>query len=139
MKQILRQRFLYWLPPLVWMGLIFYFSAQPDLPHAPGPWLDLLLRKTGHAAAYGVLAWLYLRALRQRSVPGRARVAIRVVSAGLAVAYALSDEYHQTFVPGREGALLDVIIDGAGACAAMLLDWWMVRRRALARRVPVAR
>jgi VanZ family protein len=121
------------------MGLIFYFSAQPDLPHAPGPWLDLLLKKGGHAAAYGVLAWLYLRALRQRSAPGRAQAAIRVVSAGLAVAYALSDEYHQTFVPGRGGNLLDVTIDGAGACAAMLLDWWLARRRALARQIPAAR
>jgi VanZ family protein len=121
------------------MGSIFYFSAQPDLPHAPGLWLDLLLKKGGHAAAYGVLAWLYLRALRRRSAPGRGPVAVRALSAGLAVAYALSDEYHQTFVPGRGGNLLDVTIDGAGACAAMLLDGWLARRRALARQIPAAR
>jgi VanZ family protein len=121
------------------MGLIFFFSAQPDLPHAPGPWLDVLLKKIGHATAYGVLAWLYLRALRQRSTQGRAQVAVRFVSIGLAVIYALSDEYHQTLVSGRDGNLLDVAIDGAGACAAMLLDWRLARRRALARRTPVAR
>lgn len=129
----------YWLPPLAWMGLIFSLSAQPDLPHAPGPWLDTLLKKAGHAAAYGVLAWLYQRALRQHFGAGSASTTTRVVSIGLAVAYALSDEYHQTFVPGRDGNLLDVAIDGMGACGAMLLDWWLVCRRSLPRQTPVAR
>jgi VanZ family protein len=138
-RQVVRQVVLCWLPPLVWMGLIFLFSAQPDLPHAPGPWLDVLLKKGGHAASYGVLAWLYFRVLRQRSAQGHAQVAVRFVSAGLAVVYGLSDEYHQTLVPGRDGNLLDVAIDGAGACTAMLLDWWLARRRAAARRTPVAR
>ena len=42
------RRFLsHWLPPLVWMGLIFFLSAQPDIPHAPGLWLDTLIKKTG--------------------------------------------------------------------------------------------
>jgi VanZ family protein len=115
------------------MGLIFVLSAQPDLPQAPGPWLDTLLKKTGHAGAYGVLAWLYQRALRARV---RGSTALRVVSVGLAVVYALSDEYHQTFVPGRNGRLSDVAVDGVGACGAMLLDWWLERRRALPRQMP---
>jgi VanZ family protein len=125
-----------WLPPLAWMGLIFVLSAQPDLPQAPGPWLDTLLKKTGHAGVYGVLAWLYRRALRSRF---RSPTTLRVVSIGLAVMYALSDEYHQTFVPGRTGRLSDVVVDGVGACGAMLLDWWLERRRALPRQMPGAR
>jgi VanZ family protein len=121
------KRFLWlWLPPLAWMGLIFFLSAQPDLPHAPGPWLDTLLKKGGHAFAFGVLAWLYLRALREH-FPNA--VVLRLVSTGLALLYAVSDEYHQTFVPGREGRLFDVGIDTAGMCGAMLLDWWLERRR----------
>lgn len=110
------------------MGLIFIMSARPQLPHAPNPWLDLLLKKGGHMLAYGILAWLYLRALRGRFQDERMLyvVILYAVSIGLAVAYGLSDEYHQTFVPGRNGNLLDVAIDGVGACAAMLLDW---RRR----------
>jgi VanZ family protein len=131
MGPVLRRWLWYWGPPLVWMGGIFCLSAQPDLPHAPGPWLDTLLKKTGHAAAYGVLAWFYLRVLQQHLGSGRSLVVFRVASIGLAVAYALSDEYHQTFVPGRDGNLLDVAVDGAGACVAMLLDRWLARRRAL--------
>ncbi len=127
-----------WLPPLIWMGLIFIVSAQPDLPRAPGPWLDTLLKKMGHALAYGILAWLYLWALRGRFQDERM---LYVMSIGLAVAYGLSDEYHQTFVPGRKGRLLDVAIDGVGACAAMFLDWWRRERerQALARQAPDAR
>src|SRR4030042_860043 len=99
------KRFLWhWLPPLAWMAMIFYLSAQPDLPQAPSPWLDMLFKKTAHASVYGVLAWLYLRALRRRS---RTSPALRVASWGLAVAYALGDEYHQTLVPGRHGTLFD--------------------------------
>ena len=122
-----------WIPLLAWMGLIFVLSAQPDLPRAPGPWLDTLLKKAGHAGAYGVLAWLYRRALRPRF---RDSIGLRVVSAGLAIAYALSDEYHQTFVRGRKGRWLDVAVDGVGAVGAMLLDWWLERRRALPRQMP---
>ena len=127
MKTTFREWLSYWAPPLAWMGLLFFLSAQPDLPQAPGRWLDLLTKKTGHAAVYGVLAWLYLRALRHRSLENGASTILRAVSVGLAVAYALSDEYHQTFVPGRNGNLFDVAVDGVGACAAMLLDWWLAR------------
>ncbi|HIE37645.1 MAG TPA: hypothetical protein EYP77_00985 [Anaerolineae bacterium] len=109
-----------WLPALAWMGLIFALSAQPDLPHAPRPWLDTLLKKGGHAVAYGVLAWLYLRALRGSS----ARDQARPMAALLAVAYALTDELHQAFVPGRHPSPVDVLIDGAGALLAMALEQW---------------
>ncbi len=110
------------------MGLIFFLSAQPDLPQAPGPWLDTLLKKGSHALAFGILAWLYLRALRGRF---SATAALRLLSAVLAMLYAASDEYHQTFVPGRKGRLFDVGVDTAGVCGAMLLIWWLERRRQL--------
>jgi VanZ family protein len=125
----LRRSLWHWLPPLAWMGLIFFLSAQPDLPHAPGPWVDTLLKKTGHALAYGVLAWLYWRALRVHAKGNRGSAAVRAVSIVLTVAYALSDEYHQTFVPGRNGNLVDVTVDGMGGCGAMLVDRWLERRR----------
>lgn len=131
MKQLLWR----WLPPLVWMGLIFLLSAQADLPRAYDPRLDTLLKKIGHALAYGILAWLYLRALREHL---HYATTSRAASFGLVVIYALSDEYHQTFVSGRNGTLMDVAVDGAGACGAMLLDWWLQRRKALSRRAPDA-
>jgi VanZ family protein len=107
--------------------MLFYISAQTDLPRPPGPLLQQLYEKGGHALAYAMLAWLYLRALRYHIHSG---VLLRLVSAGLALLYALSDEYHQTFVPGRSGDLADVLVDSMGICGAMLLSWWLARRRA---------
>ncbi len=110
------------------MGLIFFLSAQPSLPSAPGRW-DVLLKKTTHALAYGILTWLYVRALRGRWDD----TVVRVVGIVLAVAYAISDEYHQTFVPGRSGSWVDVAIDGVGILAATAVDWrYGVRSRSRA-------
>jgi len=101
------------------MGTIFAVSAQPTLPCVPGFW-DLLVKKVLHAAAYGVLMGLVLRGLR--GYWSRAGL-IRVVSSGLSVAYALSDEYHQTLVAGRNGNMVDVLVDAVGIAAATVIDW----------------
>lgn len=115
------------------MALIFVISAQPALPSAPGRW-DALLKKTMHALAYGILTWLYLRALRGH---WRDERMIRVVSVMLALAYAVSDEYHQTFVPGRSGGWVDVVIDGLGILGATLLDrWYQIGNRSRAGEPP---
>jgi VanZ family protein len=117
MRKFLR----YLVPPLAWMGLIFFLSAQPDLPHAPSSLLDLLLKKTAHALVYGVLTWLYLRALsdgRGRPLSDR----LRLIGLLLALLYAASDEYHQTFVPGRNGHWPDVVVDGVGGVIAVLVS-----------------
>ncbi|HDQ71810.1 MAG TPA: hypothetical protein ENN19_06900 [Chloroflexi bacterium] len=120
----------YWGPPLALMGLIFFLSAQPDLPGAPSPWLEILLKKGGHAAVYGVLAWLYWRALDHYLGDRCSPQAIRIASFLLALLYGISDEYHQTFVPGRNGNLVDIGIDSLGAGVAMVLHHWWQQRQA---------
>jgi VanZ family protein len=129
------RRFLtHWLPPLLWMALIFLVSAQSDLPgpELPESLLKVLTRKSGHLLAYGCLAWLYWRALAQ-ALPGSPLTSI--LSFALAVLYGVTDEYHQMFVPGREGKLTDVLIDGLGAGVTLLVTplviQWLARRRAL--------
>jgi VanZ family protein len=97
-----------WLPVIAWAAVIFAFSSVPSLGTELGTW-DLVLRKLAHAAEYAVLGALLVRAMR-RPLPAFA----------VAVLYAISDEVHQTFVPGREGAVLDVLVDAAGAAAGVL-------------------
>jgi VanZ family protein len=98
-----------WLPVVAWAALIFVLSAQPDLSTGLGSW-DLVLRKLAHLAEYAVLGALLLRA-----------VGMRVPALLAGVAYAVSDEIHQTFVPGRQGSVLDVLIDSAGVVIGILV------------------
>jgi len=105
-----------WLPALALMATIFTLSSMPAsrLPHF-GPF-DLWIKKGGHATGYALLALAYAYAL-----PSRLSLAYRL-SLGfiMAVLFALSDEFHQSFVEGRTSSLRDVGIDAAGAAAALL-------------------
>ena len=105
-----------WAPPLALMGVIFYFSAQPDLSSGLGV-IDLVGRKFVHAGEYALLSFLWWRALRTVLPVRRAAL----LGFAIAVAYAGTDEFHQTFVHGRHGAPLDVLIDSTGAGLAAFL------------------
>ncbi|HJZ47588.1 MAG TPA: VanZ family protein [Roseiflexaceae bacterium] len=111
-----------WLAIAGWMALIFFLSSQPQLPSAPDPLADLIFKKGAHFTAYAVLVMLFRRALP----PGRWAVALSWV---LTVLYAASDEWHQSFVPGRHPQLTDVLIDASGAVAGLLIFWWLLRRK----------
>jgi len=107
-----------WLPPVAWMGLIFGLSAQPDLPHPGMGWADLLVSNGAHAFVFGVLAVLWRRAL------GGVRRAWPIALA-LTLLYAVSDEFHQMFVPGRCADPWDLVADGVGAVVGLILwRWW---------------
>jgi VanZ family protein len=93
---------------VAWAAVIFVFSSIPDLGTGLGTW-DLVLRKIAHAGEFALLGLLLARALRHDGV---------AVAAG--VAYAVSDELHQHFVPGRVGSPLDVAIDAAGVLVGVL-------------------
>ncbi|MBA2342190.1 MAG: VanZ family protein [Thermoleophilaceae bacterium] len=105
-----------WAPPIALMAVIFLLSAQPDLNSGLGTF-DLIGRKFIHAAEYALLVFLWWRALRTVTDPTRAAIGAFLIT----VAYAASDEFHQTFVSGRSGKPLDVLIDSAGAAIAAAL------------------
>ena len=116
-------RAFYLIPPLALMGAIFFMSAQPDLSTGLGFW-DLILRKLAHLSVYALLTLLWWRALAPYT--GRALAA----AAAISFLYAISDEYHQSFVEGRNGSPVDVAIDSAGIGLALLLtrSGWFRRR-----------
>lgn len=96
-----------WGPVVVWCGVIFWFSSIPDLKTDLS--YDYPLRKVAHLFEYGVLFALLRRA-------GLARASALV----FCVLYAVTDEWHQSFVPGRRGAATDVLIDALGALTGLL-------------------
>jgi len=118
-----------WLPPLLLMAVIYYLSDQPGLSSGLGL-VDTIGRKFVHAFEYALLCGLWWRALRTRMAPGAALAPALVVT----IVYAVTDEYHQTFVEGRDGLVLDVVIDALAAAVAVLA----IRRR-IARRAPATR
>lgn len=120
-----------WAPALVWAGMIFaastsWFSGAETgaiivpllhwlFPRAEHHTLEVVhagLRKLGHFTEYLIFGLLLANALEANG-GWRPRHPILVVT--LATAYAVTDELHQYFVPGRTAAVGDVLIDGAGA------------------------
>ena len=91
-----------WLLVVLWACVIFGLSSIPSLGTDLGTW-DLVLRKLAHATEYAVLGLLLLRATGREGVAALG-----------GVAYAITDEIHQHFVPGRHGAVYDVAIDAVG-------------------------
>ena len=107
-----------WLPALVLMAAIFFFSSLPasTLPYF-GVW-DVLVKKGGHMTGYAMLGTAYYFAL-----PASLRTSYRFVLALLmALLFSLSDEFHQSFVQGRTSSLVDVGIDMLGTMIALSIS-----------------
>jgi hypothetical protein len=105
-------------PPLAVMALIFALSATPDLSSGLGA-LDFVLRKIAHVMIFALL-WLAVARATEWRRP--------IVAAVIAVAYAATDELHQSFVDGRHGTPVDVMIDSVGIGLAALA-WALTARR----------
>jgi VanZ family protein len=105
-----------WLPAVAMMAAIFAFSSLTSdrIPYF-GEY-DLLVKKGGHALGYAMLAVAYYFALPSRLSP----IYRGSLSMLMAVLFALSDEFHQSFVRGRTSSLRDVGIDSLGAALALL-------------------
>ncbi|HBY92517.1 MAG: VanZ family protein [Ardenticatenaceae bacterium] len=109
-----------WGPAILWMAVIFWFSAQPDLPSAPNGLLDFGIKKGAHLTVYAILTVLYRRALHRTWRPAQDEDAPRsraysLATLALSLLYAISDEWHQAYTPGRHPRLLDLLIDLTGA------------------------
>jgi VanZ family protein len=113
--QMRRLRLDLWLPPVVLMGVIFAFSAQPSLDSGFGL-VDLIGRKLIHFAEYALLCFLWWRPLSTVTDARRAALFAFLIASG----YAATDEFHQTFVDGRHGNPVDWLIDSTGAALAAL-------------------
>jgi len=115
--------------PLALMALIFAFSAMPagNEDHST---LTLVTRKLAHFGEYFALTGLWWWALRTQ-IGGRRALPIAVA---IAIGYAVTDEFHQTFVSGRTGTPRDVLIDAAGVLTAA----WLITRARKRKRATVA-
>lgn len=151
MRESVRKR-IYWcflVLSLIWMGVIFFFSAQPavesaELSTGTVNWmissfsevsilqtltekgiLEFLVRKLAHVAEYGVLGILLGCTIFFHK---HWNFKWQLKTVALCCFYACSDELHQLFVPGRAGQIRDIVIDTIGACCAVLVLTLLLNR-----------
>jgi len=111
----IKKIFIYWLPPILWAGGIFYLSSISGLSSSMTVFWDVFWRKLFHAMEFGVLNLLLWRALYFGQ-----KIDFKKAlwwSLFLTVLYATSDELHQYFVPNRQCRWQDVAQDSLGAAA----------------------
>ena len=104
---------LLWIPAIAWAAMLFALSSQPVLPSAPG-----VNDKMAHALGYGLLGVLCLIGLTEgewRRITWRRGLA----AVALATVYGATDEFHQSFVPGRSPDVADLMADTVGAALAV--------------------
>lgn len=131
-----------WLPVVLWMGFIFAMSSdlgssehssrliepvvkwiKPDTTPEQFELVHFIVRKLGHLSEYAVLALLVFRALKHTlpSLPGKFSWQTAGLALLITTAYAATDEFHQTFVPGRTPTIGDVMIDASGGLLSLML------------------
>ena len=123
-----------WVAVALWATVIYMLSDQSRIPTAPGLSTQLTAI-AGHLIAYGILGFLLAAALQESGAGPRRAARLALV---LAVLYGVSDEWHQSFVPGRDPSLGDLLADAIGAALgvtlhAVRITTALVRRQRAAR------
>jgi VanZ family protein len=137
----------YWLPVFIWMGFIFWMSTgmftalntfhffesflrlfDPDTTSRTVRLINNSIRKIGHVSEYFISGILVFRAFRAGSTEPRV-LRWALYSVLFVVLFAISDEYHQSYVAGRTPAFLDVGLDTLGGLFAISFSVRMFRRK----------
>ena len=103
------------LPAIAWMAFIFSMSSREQFPQ-PFGMSTFLLSIAAHMFLYGVLATLLLLAFEPKRGATRSTLIAAVTGA---VLFGISDEFHQSFVPGRDASVFDVVVDAIGSVIAV--------------------
>ncbi|MFA4991238.1 MAG: VanZ family protein [Candidatus Omnitrophota bacterium] len=107
----------YWLPLYFYAALIFYLSSLSR----PLPETNIInFDKFAHAVEYFIFGFLAARALKNSSLQ-LFRQNFKIIAILFAVAYGVSDELHQHFVPMRQFSVFDMICDGIGGIMGVLI------------------
>lgn len=103
-----------YLPPITWAGLIFFLSAQSTLPSAASVQLDYILKQSAHIFVYAILHFLIWRAIKINHHSTSDQIRLLLAPIFITFIYALTDEFHQFFIPGRTATITDIGFDSIG-------------------------
>lgn len=148
------QKIFSWIAVILWMSLIFYLSDQPaaesgelsnkiteavirTIEKVAQPAsldkgsLNHIVRKIAHFTCYLILAILVKNALERSGLHGGKSILFALL---ICIIYAISDEVHQLFIPGRSGEIRDVLLDSSGAISGILIYLGITSVRSRVRR-----
>ncbi|PJA87116.1 MAG: hypothetical protein CO141_01125 [Candidatus Moranbacteria bacterium CG_4_9_14_3_um_filter_42_9] len=131
MPKIKNSKSFFWLAAAAWMAVIFFLSSVRGSGYQSPSTFYFIERKSFHVIEYFILLILFHKALSWDFKYEKALA----FSAVLALIYGISDEWHQTFVFGRDGTIRDVAIDLTGILAALIfisfITKWKKRKKQL--------
>lgn len=113
-----KYRVVFVLGLIFWLGIIFLFSSEQNLRSSFSYNIDLVLRRTAHIVEYFILTFLIYKVLFFFKKPSLKSIFL------LSLSYAFLDEWHQSFIVGREGTVRDVAFDLVG----ILLGLYFIRK-----------
>jgi VanZ family protein len=117
----------YYIPVLIWMGVIFYFSSLPGLRYFPDTTKEVIFRKGAHFWEFAILSLLLWRVFY---VGYRFKIKkAYIISLALSALSAAGDEFHQTFTLGRSGKIIDTVFDLISAILFLEIILVIVKRR----------
>lgn len=119
----------YWLPPFIWMGMVYFMSSQKSVSITSNPTSEFVTFKTLHMVEYALLFFLFYRAFH--SIKNMSEYSFTIYSFVIALSYSLTDELHQLFIPTRQGRMRDIIFDIVG----MLIMYGIIRKVRLLRKL----
>lgn len=108
------------MPVVVWAIVIFLFSNHPSVRASSIQLEDFVIKKTAHMIEYAIFTILVYRAFLNSNVKPQKALLLSFL---VAILYAASDEFHQSFTPGREPTVRDVIFDTIGSVLAINFIW----------------
>jgi len=138
-----RRTIFYLLFTLIWMAVIFAFSNQAYSGRITEAYLgqaNVPIRKLGHVSEFAFLSFLYFQTIACFRQKSPLRPAVQATFALLlAFLYACTDEWHQSYVPGRSASFSDVLVDTSGVVIAqsfiLFFIWWR-RKKDLSAQLP---
>jgi VanZ family protein len=108
---------------IFWMMLIYYFSSLPAGATGPDTLLFKVISKMSHFVIFGILSILYLFSIKWKKPLKDTGKGVFIFSLLLAVIYAATDEYHQSFTHGRYARLADILLDASGAMTFLAIAY----------------
>lgn len=110
----------FWFPVAAYSGIIFTISSFSKVPNALGA---VNFDKLWHVAEYMPFGFFLTRGIAKQWSFARSVLWILVLTG--VVLFGISDEYHQSFVPGRYSSLLDIVADAIGGMMGCAVYFWL--------------